>query len=86
MIIHNVKKGEYLGLIAKMYETTISQIVEDNKHVITDPNLIFEGMQLRITKAKTKPVKNYSAVGKQVEKVLTDVQDLKSFKDLMNIL
>lgn len=85
MKIHHVKKGEYLGLIAKQYNTTIQQIMKDNAHLIKDPNVIFEGMQLRITDGKTT-TKNYSAIGKQVEKVINDVMNLDSFKELLLLL
>lgn len=47
-VIHTVKSGETLSGIAKKYNTTYQKIAKDNN--ISNPDLIFEGQKLKITK------------------------------------
>lgn len=43
---HTVKPGEYLGLIADKYGTTVDKLVALNG--IKNPNLIYAGQKLRV--------------------------------------
>lgn len=47
-IIHTVKKGEYLAIIAKKYKTTVSKIVSYNH--LKNPNSLKVGQKLKIPK------------------------------------
>ena len=47
-IIHTVKKGEYLALIAKKYGTTVAKIVSYNH--LSNANALKVGQQLKIPK------------------------------------
>lgn len=53
-IVHTVKRGETLFLIARQYNVTIQAIAARNN--ITNPDLIFEGQQLIIPVSTTPPV------------------------------
>lgn len=80
-MIYIVQKGDTLSGIAKTHGTTVSVIMSKNSHTVKDPNVIVPGMQL------TLPDKtNYSALGKKVKACLDDIENLKSFKEVMKIL
>ena len=48
-VVHTVKKGENLSVIAKKYNVTVNSIIKENK--ISNPNKISVGQKLKITKA-----------------------------------
>lgn len=48
-VVHEVKAGESLSLIAKKYSNmTWQKIFEANKDILKDPNKIFPGQKLKI--------------------------------------
>ena len=88
MATHLVKKGDTLSSIAKKYGTTVTGIMNCNRTMITDPDSIQVGWVITIPTDDDdrKPSKNYSAIGKQVEKVVADIKKLESFDQLLNIM
>lgn len=51
--IYTVQPGDYLSTIAPKYQITWQQLYEMNRSVISDPNRIYPGMQLRVPKGGT---------------------------------
>ena len=85
MMKYTVQKGDTLSAIAVLNNTTVNEIVKLNKE-ITDPNKIKVG-QIITLPDKNEPEKtNYSALGKKVEKCLSEIEQLPSFKAVMNAL
>ncbi len=85
MAIHKVQKGETLSGIAKKYRTTVSAIQKANSSLIKNVNIIQVGWSLTIP-TSTPSTKNYEKIGKQVEKVVQDINNLDSFKSLLAML
>lgn len=84
MKIHIVKRGDTLSAIAKKYNTTVEALVASNG--IKDKNTILVGQVIQIPEVAVVPAKDYEAIGKQVEAVLADVENLSSFKTLMEMV
>ena len=80
---YKVQKGDTLSGIAKRYGTTVSAIQKANSSLIKDVNKISVGWSLTIPTANNK---DYNAIGKQVEKCISDIQNLDSYKSLINLL
>lgn len=78
---YTVKKGDTLSAIAKKFGTTVRDLVSLNG--IKNPNIISVGQVLTI---KAEPVKDYEKIGKQVEKVVEDIEKLPSFAELVSML
>lgn len=91
---YTVKKGDSLSAIAAKYKTTVSAIQKANPDKIKNVNVIQIGWVLNIpvtnsSKPATttaKPAKDYTAIGKQYETALNDVQNLPSVKKLMEMM
>lgn len=83
VITYRVAAGDTLTEIAQRYGTTVNALVSANK--IKDPDLIQIGQRLTIPVNSTTE-KDYSKIGKQVEKCLADVENLPSFKALLEML
>lgn len=77
MITHTVKKGETLSRIAKKYGASVSTLVSYNR--IPDPNRINVGQVIKIPEPDTEIIE-------LIHKVIEDVDNLESFKELMNRL
>jgi LysM repeat protein len=75
-----VKAGETLSAISKRYGVTVDSIVICNT-MIKNKNRIEQGWKLKIPNTK-----NYEQIGKQVETVLKDTENLSSFKKLNSML
>lgn len=97
MLKYTVKKGDTLYKIASKYSTTVSEIQKANPSIIKNPNLINVGWVLNIpskaseqvantSKPSEQVAKDYSKIGKQVEQVLKDIENLESFKELEKML
>lgn len=82
MTTYKVKSGDTLSKIAKQFNTTVSAIQKANPERIKNINRISIGWTLNIPTAS----KDYEAIGKQVEKCLTDIENLHSFKELCKML
>ena len=80
---YKVQKGDTLSGIAKRYGTTVSAIQKANSSLIKDVNKISVGWSLTIP---TINVKDYNAIGKQVEKCLSDIKNLDSYNSLIKLL
>lgn len=74
-----VKKGDTLSAIAKKYGTTVSKLAKAN--AIQNPDVIHTG-QLLIIPSGT----DYVSLGKQVEKVVKDIENLPSFQKLREMM
>jgi len=74
-----VKKGDTLSAIAKKYGTTVSKLAKAN--AIQNPDVIHTG-QLLIIPSDT----DYVSLGKQVEKVVKDIEKLPSFQKLREMM
>lgn len=74
-----VKKGDTLSAIAKKYGTTVSKLAKAN--AIQNPDVIHTG-QLLIIPSDT----DYVSLGKQVEKVVKDIENLPSFRKLREMM
>lgn len=85
MAIHKVQKGDTLSAIAQKYGTTVTAIQKANSSLIKNVNVIRVGWSLTIPTPVTSS-KNYEKIGKQVEKVLQDINNLDSFKSLLAML
>lgn len=79
---YTVKKGDSLSKIAARFGTSVNALVSANG--IKDPNLINVGQVLTIP--TKEPVKDYAAIGAQVEKVLEELENLPDFKQLAAML
>lgn len=86
MTIHKVQRGETLSGIAKKYGTTVTAIQRANPSLIKNVNIIQVGWSLTIPTPVSTSQKNYEKIGKQVEKVLQDINNLDSFKSLLAML
>lgn len=83
---YTVKRGDTLSQIAQAYGVTMVSIVTANG--IKNPNKITVGQVLNIpteTKPSTPPP-NYTAIGRQVEKVVEKVEKLPEFQDLLEMM
>lgn len=80
---YKVQKGDTLSGIANRYGTTVSAIQKANSSLIKDVNKISVGWSLTIPTAN---VKDYNAIGKQVEKCLSDIKNLDSYNSLIKLL
>jgi len=65
IIIHRVKPGENLSIIAKKYKTSITQIIKINK--LKKPYIIRPGQKLKIPKKIVKYVKKENIIRKKVK-------------------
>ena len=84
MKTHIVKKGDTLIKIAKKYGTSVSALVSYNG--IKNPRLIIDGQVIQIpTEEPTGSYQNDPLLS-LVEKVVEDVENLPSFKELMTKL
>lgn len=86
MATHKVQRGETLSSIAQKYGTTVSAIQRANSSLIKNVNVIQVGWSLTIPTTVTTSQKNYEKIGKQVEKVMEDINQLDSFKSLLTML
>lgn len=84
MSTYKIKSGDTLSKIASKFGTTISAIQKANPSKIKNVNVIVAGDVITIPTA-TKS-KDYSAIGKQVEVCLKDIENLASFKKLNSML
>lgn len=82
---YTVKKGDSLYKIAKDHGCSIAQIIALNK--IANANLIKVGEVLTLPDAGNgEKTVHYIELGKAIEKCLTDIQTLGSFKKVMEML
>ena len=65
IVIHRVKSGENLSLIAKKYNTTVSEIIKLNR--LKKPYIIRPGQKLKIPKKIVKYVERQKLVRKKVD-------------------
>lgn len=72
---YTVKKGDTLSAIAKVFNTTVENLVENNN--IQNPNMIYVGQVLVIPE---------NDIGYQIKTVLRDIENLASVKKLMEML
>ena len=87
MATHIVKSSDTLSSIARKYNTTIAELQKLNADKIKNVDLIIDGWVLKVPDpAPAEPSKDYNAIGKQVEKVLEDIQRLRSFNELMELI
>jgi len=83
-----VKKGDTLTKIAKMYKTTVNDLVKENN--IKNPNLIYPGQKIKIpettktTTIKTYIVKNGDTLTKIAKMYKTTVNDLVKKNNIKN--
>lgn len=86
MIIHTVKPGDNLTKIAKKYGTSVSALVSYNR--IKNPSLILDGQKIKIP--ETAPAKKEPSeirdLSELVQKVVEDVENLESFRELVRRL
>ena len=80
-----VRTGDSLTKIAKEFNTTVSAILKANPKII-NPDVIYAGTDLEIPVKNSENSKNYTEIGKQVEKCLNDIEKLDSFKKLSKML
>ena len=81
-ITYRVAAGDTLTEIASRYGTTVAALTSANK--IKNPDLIQIGQKLTIPVGTTE--KDYKKIGKQLEKCLSDVENLPSFKTLLDMM
>lgn len=80
-MIHRVKKGETLTAIANKYGVPLASILKANSAIIKDANLIQVGWEIKI------PTPTEGESFQQLfNRVLNDIEDLPSFKSLMEKL
>lgn len=72
-----VKKGDTLSGIAKVFNTTVENLVENND--IKDPDMIYVGQVIIV------PDKNDN-VGKCLKECLSAIETLPEFKTLVKLL
>lgn len=86
---YEIQAGDTLTAIAREFGTTISAIQKANPK-IKNANLIVAGDTITIpTTSKpsnTSKGKDYSAIGRQVEVCLKDIEKLASFKKLKSMI
>lgn len=80
---YTVQKGDTLSKIALKHGTTVSALAALNN--IRNVNVIRTGQVLRLPLAEFSTEK-YTELGKAVEKVVEDVENLESFKRLCDLL
>lgn len=78
---YTVKRGDTLSKIAQSYGTTVSKLAKLND--IKNPDMIQVGQVLVIPEHVAT---DYYSIGRQVEKVLKDIENLDSFKTLCRML
>ena len=83
MATYKIKSGDTLSGIAKKYNTTVARLQSANSTLIKDPNNIKAGWVIQIP---DEPKVDYTALGKQVEKCLDDIEKLSSVKVLLGYL
>ena len=88
---YTIKKGDTLSQIAKMYDTTVKNLILLNSALIADENDIQVGWVISVPGSKpsekvAKPSKDYEAIGKAVLKCSDDIKKLESYADLMTLL
>ena len=76
---YTVKSGDTLSGIANKFGTTVEALVASNG--IKNKNRIYVGQVLRIPEKN-----NHEALGKAVAECLRDVQNLPSFKKVMELV
>ena len=81
MTTYTVKSGDTLSGIAKHFGVTVEALVVSNG--IRNKNLIFVGQVLRIPASNNK---NYEALGKAVAECVAEIQNLPSFKKVMELV
>ena len=81
-MVHTVKKGETLSVIAKKYNTTVEALVASNG--IKNRNLIYVGQELEIP--DPEPVVDTQAVHKNLVACLDAIEKLPEFKKLEALL
>ena len=84
---YKIKAGDTLSAIASKFGTTISAIQKANPTKIKNINVIVAGDTIVIpTSSTTSKGKDYSAIGRQVEVCLKDIEKLESFKKLNSMI
>lgn len=87
---YKIKSGDTLSGIAAKYGVTVSAIQKANPTKIKNVNVIIAGETITIptnsTSSNTSKGKDYSAIGKQVEVCLKDIENLASFKKLKKLI
>lgn len=78
---YTVKRGDTLSKIAQTYGTTVQKLAQLNE--IKNPDIIQIGQKIVIPEHVAK---DYYTIGRQVEKVLKDIENLDSFKTLCRML
>lgn len=82
MATYKVKKGDTLSKIAEKYGTTVTRLASINQ--IANVNKISVGQVLVLPSGSN--TKDYVAIGKQVEKCLSDIEKLDSVRKLATML
>lgn len=83
---YTIKSGDTLSAIAKKFGTTVAAIAIANKNIIKNVNIIHTGDVITIPGTPAPGSKDYTALGKSVEKCLADIEKLDSFKELEKLL
>ena len=81
---YTVKRGDTLSGIAAKFGVSVAAIAAANPDRIKNVNKITVGWVLTIPGKQSK--KNYSEIGKQVEKCLAEIAELPSVKKLGGML
>lgn len=80
-MIYTVKSGDTLTGIAAKFDTTVEALVASNG--IKNKNVIYVG---QVVKIPVKSAGEYEALGKAVSDCLNDIQNLSSFKKVMELV
>lgn len=82
---YTVQKGDTLSKIANKFRTTVEAIRKSNAETVKDVNVIGVGWVLKIpvSEGSEKP---YEEIGRAFEKCWNDVENLDSYKKLMELL
>lgn len=84
---YKIKAGDNLTKIANKFGTTVSAIQKANPTKIKNINVIVAGDTIVIpTSSTTSKGKDYTAIGRQVEVCLKDIEKLASFKKLKSMI
>lgn len=90
MTTYKIQSGDNLTKIAEKFGTTVSAIQKANPTKIKNVNLIVAGDTINIPttseSTNTSKGKDYTAIGKQVEICLKDIEKLESFKKLNTMI
>lgn len=78
---HVVIPGDTLSKIARRFNTTVSAIAEANPTLIKDPDNIRVGWVLIIPDNK-----DYNAIGRKVDALVSKIEGLPEFKELEKLL